>query len=220
MDADITLLHEKLDRISAQLETQRKRQEMADELWRDLAPVLNDVFRCSIEELDDVGSDFALEDVLHLGKRLLRDTRLLTSFLDRLQALMELSDEMGRLGQPVFMKAILALDEMERKGYFTFIEGTQYIVDRIVTEFGEDDIKALGDNIVTILTTVRNMTQPDVMRLANNLVDSVRQDEIGSEKVSTWALFKEFNDPAVRRGLMRMLHAVKAIDPQPDATPN
>ena len=47
---------------------------------------------------------------------------------------------------------------MEREGYFAFARGGWRIVERIVTEFSEDDVNALGDNIVTILNTVK---QPD-----------------------------------------------------------
>ena len=34
----------------------------------------------------------------------------------------------------------------------------------------EHDARALADNVVTILKTVKNMTQPDIMALANNAV--------------------------------------------------
>ena len=37
------------------------------------------------------------------------------------------------------------------------------IADRVVTEFTEEDVKALGDNVVTILNAVKEMTQPEVM---------------------------------------------------------
>ena len=33
----------------------------------------------------------------------------------------------------------------------------------MVTSFGEDDVAALGDNVVLILNTLKEMTQPEVM---------------------------------------------------------
>ena len=79
--------------------------------------------------------------------------------------------------------------------------------------FSEDDVRALGDNIVTILTTVRNMTQPEVLALANNAISAIKpQAEI--EDISTIRLIKELGDPRVRRGMARLLNMVKALDDQ------
>ena len=76
-------------------------------------------------------------------------------------------------------------------------------------------MQALGDNIVTILTTVRNMTQPEILAMANNAVGAMKEIPADSEPLSTLALLKEFNDPKVRIGLTRMLGMVKAIADQP-----
>ena len=90
-------------------------------------------------------------------------------------------------------------------------------MERIVNEFGEEDVKALGDNIVTILTTVRNMTQPEILALANNAVGAMREVPAETEPLSTLALLKELNDPKVRIGLARLLGMVKALADQPQA---
>ncbi|MDX1811215.1 MAG: YkgJ family cysteine cluster protein, partial [Gammaproteobacteria bacterium] len=59
------------------------------------------------------------------------------------------------------------------------------MMDRIVTEFTEEDVQALSDNVVTILKTVRNMTQPDIMALANQSVEiAVQQDLQEGEAVA------------------------------------
>jgi uncharacterized protein YjgD (DUF1641 family) len=76
-------------------------------------------------------------------------------------------------------------------------------------------VRALGDNIVTILTTVRNMTQPEVLALANNAIGAIREVPTDTKPLSTLALLKELNDPKVRMGLTRMLGMVKALADQP-----
>jgi uncharacterized protein YjgD (DUF1641 family) len=95
-----------------------------------------------------------------------------------------------------------------------------YIMERIVEEFSEEDVRALGDNIVTILTTVRNMTQPEILALANNAVGAITEAPADTKPLSTLALLKEFNDPKVRIGLTRMLGMVKAIADQPQVSSN
>ena len=83
-----------------------------------------------------------------------------------------------------------------------------------MTEFEKEDVIALGDNIVTILTTVRNMTQPEVLSFANRAM-GVMQDEPITENISTWGLLRELSDPKVRRGIARMLNLVKVMADEP-----
>lgn len=212
---DLALLHQKLDHLTDQLDAQRKRNEVWEELVHDMTPAVNDMVKLTIDELDEIGNDFQLEDVLYLVKRLLRDIRLLTGLLDQLESAVELTGELKRMMTPSFNQLIEALAELDSKGYFTFLGSTTHIMDQIVSEFGEEDVRALGDNIVTILKTVRNMTQPEIMGLANNAIQSIEKPIEG--EVSTWGLLREMRNPEVRKGMARMLQMVKAFANMPDA---
>lgn len=96
------LLLERLDRIEAYLAEQRQRADDLEELKRDLIPIANQMVHLAIDELAEIGSEFRVEDLFFLLKRLLRDTHLLLSALDQLESLMGLSEEMKRLMKPVF----------------------------------------------------------------------------------------------------------------------
>jgi uncharacterized protein YjgD (DUF1641 family) len=213
--AELAYLHQKIDFISQQMEIQAKRAEALNELKDDLIPMANHMIKLSIDELAEIGTEFRVEDLLFLLKRVLRDTHLLLETLDRLEAIMGLADEMQLLGRGVFNQTVETLDQMEQQGYFDFARGGMYIMERIVKEFNEEDVHALGDNIVTILTTVRNMTQPEVLALANNAIGAIREVPTDTKPLSTLALLKELNDPKVRMGLTRMLGMVKALADQP-----
>lgn len=212
--ADLALLHQKLDYLTEQLDSQRKRNEVWEELVHDMTPAVNDMVKLTIDELDEIGNDFQLEDVLYLVKRLLRDIRLLTGLLDQLESAVELTGELKHMMTPSFNQLVEALAELDRKGYFSFLNSTTYIMDQIVGEFGEEDVRALGDNIVTILKTVRNMTQPEIMGLANNAIQSMEKPIEG--EITTWALLREMRNPEVRKGMARMLQMVKALANTPD----
>lgn len=211
---EIALLHQKLDYLTEQFEAQSKRSEAWEELRRDMVPVMNSMTKLAIKELSEVGDDFELDDILHLAKRLLRDIRMFTGMLDQMESLVELGAEAKLMSKPVFDNLVTTLQTLEDKGYFIFAEGMMEITDRIVTAFGEDDLRALGDNIVTILTTVKNMTQPEIMELANSAINRI--EEPLDENISTWALIKEMSDPEVRKGMARLLHVVKGLANQPD----
>jgi uncharacterized protein YjgD (DUF1641 family) len=221
MGNDLAELNQKIDLLTSQvvymneqLEYQRQRLQAFEELKNDLVPIANHMFRLTIDELAEIGSDFQVEDLFFLVKRLLRDTDLLVRVLDRMEGIMDLADEGQLLGKQVFNNTVEKLDLLEQQGYFTFARGAAYIMERIVSEFSEEDVRALGDNIVTILSTVRNMTQPEVLSLANQVVDSVR-DEPDSAELSTIGLLRELGDPKVRKGMARMLRIVKGLADQP-----
>ena len=214
MDHDLTLLHQKIDNLSAQIEAQNRRYQGLDELKDDLIPIANHILKLSIDELEEVGRDFQLEDLLFLLKRLLRNTHSLMALLDRLESLMGLTDDFNRVGKEAFNVTVETLDRLERDGYFAFAREAWKILERIVTEFSEEDVRALGDNVVTILTTVRNMTQPEILSLANNAVEAISAEAVVEDAPSTLKLLREFSDPQVRKGLARMINVVKVLADQ------
>ena len=62
--AEIALLHEKVDRLTALLEAQERRQQAFEELKQDMIPIVNNAIKLSIEELAEIGTEFKLEDLL------------------------------------------------------------------------------------------------------------------------------------------------------------
>lgn len=221
MDNDLALLHEKIDTLSeqvavltAQADIQQRRQQEFDELKADMIPIFNHMVKLSIDELAEIGYEFQVEDLAYLLKRVLRNTPLILTMFDRFEAIMGIADEAEQLGKQVFNYTILELDRLEREGYFGFAREGLTIFQKVVNEFSEEDVRALGDNIVTILTTLRKMTQPEIMALANNAVGAIQEDIPGSQKVSTWTLLRELGNPKVRRGMVRMINLLKALDEQ------
>ncbi len=130
------------------------------------------------------------------------------------QALWELGRELQPVANQLFARTIEDLDRLERQGYFDFARELAYIAERIVTAFSQEDVRALGDNIVTILTTVRNMTQPEVLAVADRAVATM-QSEPEQADLSTIGLLRELGNPQVRKGLARTLHLLKAMADQP-----
>lgn len=210
---DLETLHQKIDLISEQLEAQQRRQMELQELQQDLIPVVNHMIKLSIDELAEIGTEFQLEDLIFLLKRVLRNTRLIRRLMDMVEGGAGLIDELTPIGNQAFSTTVETLDRLEREGYFSFAQEGWKILERIVSEFNEKDVRALGDNIVTILTTVRKMTQPEVLALANNAISAISpQEEV--KDISTLRLIRELGDPRVRRGMARLLNMVKALDDQ------
>ncbi len=217
MDQTIVELNQKIDALTVQMaylteETrlqQRRRQEM-DELKNDLTPIMTEAFRLSVEQLDEVESYVQLEDVLRLAKRLARNTRNLERMLDQLESLAELGRDFSPLTQDAFLTLMTLLDEMERKGYFNFVRGGMGIMDNVVTSFTEEDVRQLGENVVLILQTVKEMTQPDIMQMMRSTASVIREEET-ADNVSMLSILRQLNDPAVKRGLAKTLTVLKTV---------
>ena len=209
------LLMEKMDRIENHMAAQQRRQQEMEELQRDLIPIGNHMFKLAIDELAEIGSEFQSEDLFFLLKRILRDTNLLLKLFDQLENVMELSEDVQTIGKQIFNQGVQELDRLEREGYFSFAREGWQIVERVVSEFSEEDVRALSDNIVVILKTVRNMTQPEIMAIANQSVDAIRETPGEGDNISAFKLVKEMGNPQVKRGMSRMLNLLKAMGETP-----
>jgi uncharacterized protein YjgD (DUF1641 family) len=219
MDQTLALeeLNRKVDALTTQVAylaeearlNQRRRQEW-DELKSDLTPVASEVYQLSVKQLDEIESYVQLEDIVRVSKRLMRNTRNIEQMLDQLESLADLSREFGPISDEVFLTAMTRLDEMERKGYFAFLQGGMEIMDQIVTNFSEEDVRQLGENIVLIMETVKEMTQPEIMTLLSSSAHVMREDDV-PEDVSLFAILRQLNDPAVRRGLAKTLNVLRTV---------
>jgi uncharacterized protein YjgD (DUF1641 family) len=218
MEAAIIELNGKVDQLTAQVRylteqaqiAERQRQDRA-ELVQDLVPIVNDAFRLSVEQLEEVQEYVDLGDLLRLLKRILRNGRNIELMLDQLESLMDLAQTVGPLTDSAFATAIDTLQGMDQKGYFVFAKGGMQIVDNIVTSFSEDDVRQLSENIVLILQTVKSMTQPEVMSFVRNTVQVIEGERDKPVDISYRALLGQMRDPAVRRGLaltMRVMHTI------------
>jgi len=179
---------------------ERARLERA-ELMNDFMPVANDALRLATARLREMDDCVRPEDWLRLLQKLAKARPHLEVLLDQLASAMELVEIAGPLGKEGFAKAEQLLDGIDRKGYFLFAQGGMQIVDDIVTSFTEEDVRQLGDNIVLILRTVKEMTQPEVMNLLHNTVQVIDPEQTGKVKSSIPALLGQMRDPSVRRGL-------------------
>ncbi len=221
MDQAMVELTEKIDVLTSQVQflteqaylAQRQREERA-ELIRDLMPVVNDAYRLSVEQLEEVEQYIDLSDLLRLLKRLLRNGRNIEAMLDQLESAVELVNTVGPLSDDAFGKVVDLLAQLERKGYFVFARGGMQIMDNVVTAFDEEDVRQLGDNVVLILRTVKDLTQPEVMNLVRNTVQVIDQEKIQPADTSLMALWRELRDPDVRRGLALGLHVLRALGAQ------
>ena len=210
LNQKIDILTEQVAFLTEEARQQQRRRRDWEELQSDLTPIANDVFRLTVNELEEIESYAQLEDVLRLLKRLLRNTRNLEQMLDQMESMVAIWQDISPLTQDAFLSLMMRLDEAERKGYFAFMRGGMGVVEKVVTSFTEEDINQLGDNIVLILQTVKEMTQPEIMLMKRETA-SVMREETPQEDVSMMSILRQLNDPAVKRGLSKTLTVLRTV---------
>jgi uncharacterized protein YjgD (DUF1641 family) len=130
-----------------------------------------------------------------------------------LEPLRDLAAEAGMLSGPVVDAVTSHVATWDERGYLGFARSGARVVDRIVGSFDEEDVEALGDNVVLMLETLRDLTQPEILQLLRQTAGSVSHLDppAGGTPPSTFALLKGLRDPEVRRGLARMLELLRSI---------
>lgn len=217
LQAQIDQLNSKLDIILEEIELQRRHRREMEDLKDDLMRVGKDFYETAVEELDQIHDHVNTRDILHFGKYMLRNVNTISKVIQQLESTKDFLKDASPLIREYIIDFMAKLDEFDRKGYFEFIKESQNIIDRVVTSFSKEDIKALGDNVVTILNTVKNLTQPDMLHTINNAVSVYKNlDMEVSKDVSYFKLMKELNTPGVKRGLAFAIQFLKNISKQND----
>jgi uncharacterized protein YjgD (DUF1641 family) len=210
-------INQKLNVISQQMLETQKRQKEFEELKDDMSIIGKDIFNAAVEELEDVAPYFDTKDLIYLVKKLLRNTRNLNTMLTQMEGAADLFTDLKPLGKQMFDELMDNLNEMDRKGYFEFFSEAVSIVDTVVTSFKVDDVKLLKDNIVSILTTIKSITQPEMLSSVNKALGFFQKMDIDVQKdISYFNLIKQLKDPEVKRGLSFMLEFVKNMAGSPN----
>jgi len=202
LELQLHSIDKKLDLISKELSVVRRQREELDELKQDLTIIAKDVFNTTIEELDDIAPFVQTGDFLHLLKKILQNVRSITMVMTQFESALDFFEDAKPISKDLFTSTLEKFDELDHKGYFLFIKEFIKIVDRIIEHFSEEDVKLLGDNIITIFETVKSLTQPELLKALNNAVSIYQNmDPINAPQYSIWKVIRELNTPEMKKGI-------------------
>jgi uncharacterized protein YjgD (DUF1641 family) len=139
----------------------------------------------------------------------------IAQIVERMESINDFLKDASPLMRESFISLMYRLDEFDRKGYFGFVKEMGKVVDNVVTSFTMEDVQRLGENIVTILNTIKSMTQPDMLHAVNNALTMYKKMDLEvEENVSLLALLREMNTPEARRGMAFAVRFMKSIATQ------
>ncbi|MBK6874505.1 MAG: DUF1641 domain-containing protein [Kineosporiaceae bacterium] len=224
VDQAVDLAH-RLDRIEAQLvrvSDQLEATALERDRWRELThelmPVAQGAMTVASRELEELSTEVTVEDLLRFARTAVRALPQLEALLSQVGPASELVHEATSLTGAGVGALSSALAQAEEKGYFTFLRGGAHVANEVVTSFGEEDLKALGANVVLILKTVQQMTQPQIMHFLSTAISDIQEvDE--APPPSAVKLLSQMRDPQVRRGLSRTLAVLGDLGAAGEAEP-
>ncbi|MFC1731893.1 DUF1641 domain-containing protein [candidate division KSB1 bacterium] len=202
IENQINEINQKLDFVIEHVNQQRLKQQSIEDLVEDLSIVGKDVFQNTVKELDRAGVEMDSEALSNLGLKLIRNIGTINEMFDLLISTNDFIKDVSPVLKEMGLDAIHKINDLEKKGYMDFIKELAKISDNIVTHFSVDDVRMLSDNVVTILETVKNLTQPDMLSAMNNAMKIYKNLETTEiEEYSLWRAFKEMRSPEMKRGI-------------------
>jgi len=217
VQVQINDINQKLDLILEELAIQKQKRQALEDLATDLNLIGNDLFKASVDELDHAGIELDTEELKSLFFRLLRNAGTLNEMLQMAESAVDLSKDVGPIITQMGLDTIQKMHEFEKRGYFEFFKELSGIIDNIVQHFSAEDVRLLADNVVTILETVKNLTQPEMLGALNNAISVFKKIETENiEEYSLWKAFNELRTPEGKKGLGFIMTFLKNITQEED----
>lgn len=214
-------LNQKIDLLTAQVAylTEQARaaersRESFEELLADVVPIGRQAMQIASDELEDVQAYLNPQDLVRLLKKLVRHGPQIEMLVDQLDSLTDLLEVAGPIAKEGVDKATAVMGDLEKKGYINFTESGLKMVDNIVTSFTREDVDKLGENVVLILNTVKDMTQPEIMNFVRSTLLVAEKEVEKPVDISYGALLAQVRDPAVRRGLALTMRVLRVVGQQ------
>lgn len=149
-------------------------------------------------------------DMQSLGEELMALRRELELQRRRQDQVAELVDEFSPILKEMMGVGTAKLAVLEKRGYMGFARQMGRMTDKIVTSFDEKDLELLGDNVVSILETVRGITQPEVLQVVNEAMGAI-QDADSAKPQGLFGMLKKTRDDETKKGLAVVLQMLKYV---------
>jgi len=195
-------INQKLDLVLHYVNQQRLKSEVIEDLVTDVSIIGRDIFHGAVNELDNQNIELDIDEIKILIFKLIKNTGNFVAVLSAFESLNDFFKDAGPVANEIMIDVIKKMHEFEKKGYFEFIKELMKVFDNIITNYSGEDVRLLSDNIVTIMDTIKNMTQPEMLGAMNNAVNiykNLNPDDV--EEYSMWKAFREMRTPEMKRGI-------------------
>ena len=128
----------------------------------------------------------------------------------RMESFDDFMEDLGPIAHGALGIAQRQMGRLEEDGILAFASEVAQVGRTVATSFTPEDVRLLGDNVVGILETVRNLTQREVLEVADRAAGALSRP--AEEKpAGTLKLLKAMRDPEVRRGMTILLGVLREM---------
>jgi uncharacterized protein YjgD (DUF1641 family) len=193
-------LNLKVDTILEYVNQQRLKSQAIDDLVADFSIIGKDAYDSTVKALDEHEVVLDPDQLRELAIRAAQNVGNFNTLLDTLGSAMDLMKDVGPIANEMIIDGTKKLHEFDQKGYFEFLKEFGTVIDNVVTHYDVSDVRLLADNVVTILDTVKDLTQPDVLKSIDTAVKVFSNME--TENVPEYSIFRvmrEINKPEMKK---------------------
>ena len=208
----IDTINHKLDLLLDYVNQQRLRNESTQDLIDDLGIVGKDLYDTAVKELDNQKVEIDPDSIKVFAIKLIKNVDNFHQMLELFESMNDLVKDARPIANEVIIDLSKKMHELDQKGYFEFFKEAGNIFDNVVSHFSADDVRQLADNIVTILETIKNLTQPDMLSAINNASTVFKSMEM--KDVPEYSLFKalrELRSPEMKKGIGFMVNFLRNL---------
>ena len=168
VENQLTQIQDSLAAIQEELRIIRRTRDELEDLKEDLSLVAKDVLKNLLVEMEEISPYLNNAEVADFLKRVVRNTGGFNRLLMQLESIEDFITDATPVGKTVFNDSVAMLHKFEQKGYFEYVSEMGGILYNVTKNFSPEDVRLLSDNIVSILMTIKNLTQPDMLKAVNN----------------------------------------------------
>lgn len=215
IQTQIDEINSKVDLILEYVNQQRLNSSAVNDLVADISIVGKDIYDTAVSELEHQDVEIDPEELKSLGIRLVKNIRNFNTMMGTLESFSDLMRDVGPIANELIIDFTKKLNEFEQKGYFEFMLEMGHVMDNVITHFSREDVRQLADNAVTILETVKSLTQPEMMKALDNglrVYGSIEMEDI--PQYSFMRLLREMRQPEMKRSLGFMVTFLKNLSSQ------
>lgn len=190
----------KIDLLLEHVNQQRLNSNVIEDLIGDLSIIGKDFYDTTVEELDKRQVEIDPAEVTDLMISFLRNIENFKVVMNTFEMAIDLTKEMGPIANEAIIDFTKKMAVLEQKGYFELIKDFGPVIDNIVKGLTPQDMKDLAENVMLILHTVKDITQPNMLKSIDNAVHmyaSIETEDIPS--YSIWRLLREMNSPEMKK---------------------
>ncbi|MBU0488377.1 MAG: hypothetical protein KKA07_06375 [Bacteroidetes bacterium] len=184
----------KLDLVLTYVDQQRLKTQEIEDLVKDLTIVGNDMFKATVDELDQQSVELDTEELRQLIIRLIKNVGNINMVVGSFESINDFTKDLMPILRGMAFDMIAKIEEYEQKGYFEIF-------------------KNLSQNIDKLLNVAVMLTKPEVINAlerTTRVITSLGMDEKEDNK-SLWKLYKELKKPEIRKSISYSLRVIQEI---------